>query len=76
MSTYILNINDAPNEEALINYIKSLENVIDVKKDIYLLNDEEKKDIDEALEGSKNGEFRSHKEVMERTKERYPNLFK
>jgi hypothetical protein len=76
MSRFILDINDAPNTEALINYIKSLENVIDVQEDVYSLSEEEKMDIDEALEDSKNGQFSSHSEVMQRTKERYPNLFK
>jgi len=31
--------------------------------------------LDEALEASKNGNTHSHEEVINRTKEKYPNLF-
>ena len=40
-----------------------------------LLNDVQKKAIDEALEDIENGRMQSHKDVMEETKKRFPHLF-
>lgn len=40
-----------------------------------LLNDAEKKAIDEALEDVENGRMQSHKDVVEETKKRFHHLF-
>jgi PHD/YefM family antitoxin component YafN of YafNO toxin-antitoxin module len=40
-----------------------------------LLNDVQKKAIDEALEDVANGKVHLHKDVMEETKKRFPHLF-
>jgi predicted transcriptional regulator len=40
-----------------------------------LLNDFQKKAIDEALEDVVNGRVSSHQDVMEETKKRFPHLF-
>lgn len=45
------------------------------KDNKWLLNDAEKKVIDEALEDVENGRMQSHKDVMEETKKRFPHLF-
>lgn len=40
-----------------------------------LLNDAEKKAIDESLEDVENGRMQLHKDVVEETKKRFPHLF-
>lgn len=77
MTRFILDIKDAPNMDELINYIKSLENVIDIKKDnACTLTNEQKVAIDEAIAELEAGKGIPHEEVMKRRKEKYPNLFK
>lgn len=46
------------------------------KDDKSLLNDFQKKAIDEALDDVANGRVQSHKDVMEETKKRFPHLIK
>lgn len=40
-----------------------------------LLTNPQKKAIDEALEDVENGKVRSHQDVMDETKKRFPHLF-
>ena len=60
---------------ALYNYIKTLD-FIYLKEESNILTIEQKRAIDKGLEQLKNGESKTHEEVMNETKKRYPNLFK
>ena len=46
------------------------------EKDDLILNDAQKKAIDEALEDVKNGRVSSHEEAMRKIKSRHPKYFK
>ena len=58
---------------ALLNYIKTLEFVSFT--DDGILTDKQKKAIDTGIDAVNKGNIQNHSEVMQETKERYPNLF-
>jgi|SRR5690554_6819711 len=60
--------------EKVYTKIINLINTEDPRKDV--LSPEIKAALDEALEDSKKGRVYAHEEVMQKTKEKYPNLFK
>lgn len=49
--------------------------VINNNNDESLLNNSQKKAIDEALEEVENRKVQSHQDVMDETKKRFPHLF-
>ena len=60
---------------ALLNYIRTLD-FIAIKENKDTLTSEQKQAIDKSIEQLKNGESFTHDQVMNQTKQRYPNLFK
>ena len=59
---------------ALLNYLRELDFVS--IKDEELLSEELKKALDEGIYQLDNGNISTHDQVVEETKQRYPNLFK
>ncbi|HBS85146.1 MAG: hypothetical protein A2W91_01540 [Bacteroidetes bacterium GWF2_38_335] len=72
----IFNI-DLKNKDALalLNYIQSLD-FIKIENKISVLSEAQKNAIDFGLKAVKYGKTKEHKEVLEETQARYPNLFK
>lgn len=60
---------------ALINYIRTLEFIRIKEEDREGLTDEQKSVINEGIEQLKYGNSSSHDNVINETKERYPNFF-
>lgn len=60
--------------EKVYNHLISLLDTVSSNKTP--LSPELKEALDEALEASKKGQVYTHEEVMLKTKEKYPNLFK
>jgi hypothetical protein len=60
---------------ALLNYIKTLD-FIKVEEDNSTLTKEDKKKLNEAIKSLDNSKGISHQNVLDQTKNKFPNLFK
>jgi len=66
---------DQVDDPEVLYAIKEMLTVQSTSENRKELSDEIKKALDEALESSRNGKVFSHQQVMQLTKEKFPNLF-
>lgn len=64
------------NDKAVIKQLKALKKSKEESEAVVVLSPEEKKAVEKGLKSIKEGKVRSHREVMQATKKKYPQLFK